>query len=265
MQVLEAIFRWIHVVAGIMWIGHLYFFNFVNGPFQGSIDGETKKKVNPELLPRALFWFRWGAAWTWGSGILLLALVFYHGWKGGLLFDAGIDVSTGAAVVMILVNLLAFLVYDVLVKQEFAKNLSTLFVVGLVLVAVIAACNTFVGGFGYRATVIHIGAMFGTIMAFNVWFRIWPAQQKIIAAVKAGTPPDANLVALAGTRSKHNTFLSVPLVWMMLNAHTVSFAGLLGIGGRAEAAFWTVVMTAIGWWFTTMFYRQSTKDSTKAF
>ena len=50
---------------------------------------ETKKKVNPELLPRALFWFRWGAAWTWGSGILLLALVFYHGWAGGNLFDAG--------------------------------------------------------------------------------------------------------------------------------------------------------------------------------
>src|SRR5215510_7285552 len=77
MQVLEALFRWIHVVAGIMWIGHLYFFNFVNGPFQGTLDGETKKKVNPELLPRALFWFRWGAAWTWASGVLLLGIVFY--------------------------------------------------------------------------------------------------------------------------------------------------------------------------------------------
>lgn len=265
MQVLEAIFRWIHVVAGIMWIGHLYFFNFVNVPFQGTLDGETKKKVNPELLPRALFWFRWGAAWTWGSGILLLALVFYHGWKGGLLFDSGVEVSSAAAGIMILVNLLAFLAYDVLVKQEFAKNLTTLFVVGLVLVAIIAGCNTYVGGFGYRATVIHIGAMFGTIMAFNVWFRIWPSQQKIIAAVKGGTPPDAALVALAGTRSKHNTFLSVPLVWMMINAHTTSFASILGIGGRGEAVLWTVVMTAIGWWFTTMFYRQSTKDSTKAF
>lgn len=260
MQVLEAIFRWIHVVAGIMWIGHLYFFNFVNVPFQGTLDGETKKKVNPELLPRALFWFRWGAAWTWGSGILLLALVFYHGWKGGLLFDSGLEVSSAAAGIMILVNLLAFLLYDVLVKQEFAKNLTTLFVVGLVLVAIIAACNVYVGGFGYRATVIHIGAMFGTIMAFNVWFRIWPAQQKIIAAVKAGTPPDASLVALAGTRSKHNTFLSVPLVWMMIDSHTTSFALLAGIPGW----IWTVIMTAIGWWFTTMFYRQSVKDSAKA-
>ena len=82
MPALEALFRWIHIVAGIMWIGHLYFFNFVNGPFQGTMDGETKKKVNPELMPRALFWFRWGAAWTWVSGLLLLMLVFYHGWNG---------------------------------------------------------------------------------------------------------------------------------------------------------------------------------------
>jgi uncharacterized membrane protein len=63
-EILNGPFRWIHILAGIVWIGMLYFFNFVNGPFQGTLDGETKKKVNPELLPRALFWFRWGAAWT---------------------------------------------------------------------------------------------------------------------------------------------------------------------------------------------------------
>jgi uncharacterized membrane protein len=260
MQVLEAIFRWIHVVAGIMWIGHLYFFNFVNGPFQGTMDGETKKKVNPELLPRALFWFRWGAAWTWASGFLLLALVFWHGWKGGNLFDTP-DASTPLAILMILVNLLGFLLYDQIVKLEFAKNLTTLFVVGVIVVAVVVLLDIYVGGFGYRGMVIHTGAMFGTIMAFNVWFRIWPAQQKIISAVKAGTPPDANLVALAGTRSKHNTYLSVPLVWMMIDAHTTQFALLVGIPGW----IWTVVMVAVGWWFCTMFYRQSTKDSTKAF
>jgi len=261
MQVLEAIFRWIHIVAGIMWIGHLYFFNFVNVPVQGKLDGDTKKKVNPELLPRALFWFRWGAAWTWVSGLLLLALVFWHGWKGGNLFDATTEVSTGAAIAMIAANLLAFLVYDVLVKQEFAKNLTTLFVIGLVLVAVMVLLDVYVGGFGYRGMVIHTGAMFGTIMAFNVWFRIWPAQKKIIAAVKAGTPPDASLVALAGGRSKHNTYLSVPLVWMMIEAHTTPFAALAGVPGWV----WVVIMTGIGWWFCSMFYRQSTKDSTAAY
>ena len=78
MQALEVLFRWIHVLAGVIWIGHLYFFNFVNVPFQGKIDGPTKKAVNPELLPRALCWFRWGAAWTWVTGVLLLVLVYYH-------------------------------------------------------------------------------------------------------------------------------------------------------------------------------------------
>jgi uncharacterized membrane protein len=59
---LEAIFRWLHVLAGIVWIGHLYFFNFVNGPFAAKIDAGTRKSVVPELMPRALYWFRWGAA-----------------------------------------------------------------------------------------------------------------------------------------------------------------------------------------------------------
>jgi len=61
---LEAIFRWLHVFAGIVWIGHLYFFNWVNGPLQAKLDGPTKKVVNPELMPRALYWFRWGAAYS---------------------------------------------------------------------------------------------------------------------------------------------------------------------------------------------------------
>ena len=82
---LESLFRWIHIVAGIIWIGLLYFFNFVNGPFAATMDGPTKQKVVPELMPRALFWFRWGAAWTWVTGVLLLLLVFYH---GGVTFEA---------------------------------------------------------------------------------------------------------------------------------------------------------------------------------
>jgi len=75
MDGLEAIFRWMHVFAGIIWIGHLYFFNWVNGPLAAKLDGPTKKIVVPELMPRALYWFRWGAAWTWVTGILLLGLI----------------------------------------------------------------------------------------------------------------------------------------------------------------------------------------------
>src|SRR5438046_8090101 len=73
------VFRWIHVVAGIAWIGHLYFFNFVNSQVAKTYDADSKKKVVPELMPRALYWFRWGAAWTWITGFLLLLIVYIYG------------------------------------------------------------------------------------------------------------------------------------------------------------------------------------------
>src|SRR6059036_3402304 len=75
---LQAIFRWFHVIAGITWIGHLYFFNFVNGPLQGKLDGPTKKLVNPQLMPRALFWFRWGAMITFIMGLTLFTLIYMY-------------------------------------------------------------------------------------------------------------------------------------------------------------------------------------------
>ena len=101
MEGMQFIFRWLHVFVGIIWIGHLYFFNFVNAPLAAKLDGPTKQKVVPELMPRALFWFRWGAAWTWITGVLLLLLVFYH---GGLAIET--DASWGAAAIaMIAVTL----------------------------------------------------------------------------------------------------------------------------------------------------------------
>ena len=70
--------RWLHVMAGIVWIGHLYFFNFVNVPLQGALDDATKKAVNPQLLPRALWWFRWGAMVTLLAGLVLFTLVYMY-------------------------------------------------------------------------------------------------------------------------------------------------------------------------------------------
>src|SRR5207244_6699852 len=90
---LNLVFRWIHVLAGILWIGHLYFFNFVNGQVAKTYDADSKKKVVPELMPRALYWFRWGAAYTWVTGILLLGLVYY---MGGLLLPPGSTMGVGA-------------------------------------------------------------------------------------------------------------------------------------------------------------------------
>ncbi|HSA60426.1 MAG TPA: urate hydroxylase PuuD [bacterium] len=217
MDVTQSIFRWIHVVAGVLWIGLLYFFNWVNGPFAATMDGETKKKVVPELLPRALFWFRWGAVWTWVTGILLLLLVFYH---GGATFASGVGSAVGY--VGLALVLAAPFLYEILTKLM--KKNEVLAVVGVGLIAALVYVMLTFLGYGFRGYAIHIGAMFGTIMAFNVWFRIWPAQKKIITAVKGGTPPDAALVAMAGSRSKHNTYLSVPLVLMMLNTHSTWMA-----------------------------------------
>jgi len=83
---LQSIFRWFHIFFGIVWIGHLYFFNFVNLPFQGGLDKELKPKVNPPLILRALFFFRWGAMWTFLFGLGLFALIYWP--RGGNLWDA---------------------------------------------------------------------------------------------------------------------------------------------------------------------------------
>ena len=255
MEILSALSRWIHVLAGIVWIGMLYFFNFVNGPFQGTQDGETKKKVNPELLPRALYFFRMGAAWTWVTGVILLMLVFYH---GGITFDP--DGTWGvAAYVLIAVTFLAPFVYDALHKSPLGKDPKTFGGIAFVLVAVVAFLMARWAGFSYRSYNIHLAVMFGTIMAWNVWFVIWPAQQKILRAVKDGTAPDAALVALAGARSRHNTYMSVPLVWGMLNAHTTYFAG--GNLGIPEAFAFVVflVVVLLGWHVVWHLYKRAAK------
>src|SRR3990170_3658855 len=108
-----------------------------------------------------------------------------------------------------------------------------------------------VGDFSYRAYVIHTGTMFGTIMAANVWMRIWPSQRKIIRAVKEGTAPDATLVALAGVRSRHNVYLSVPLVWTMINAHTAVPA--------AGSWIYLLAVVVVGWLVVSWIYSKAAK------
>ncbi len=240
MDLLSVLFRWLHIAAGIIWIGLLYFFNFVNAPFAGTMDGDTKRKVVPELMPRALYWFRWGAAYTWVTGVLMLLLVFYH---GGLMFegDRGWDIG---AIIMLVVTFGAFALYDVLAKSALAKDLKVFGAVGFVLIAVVTYLMINYGGYSYRAYVIHIGTMLGTIMAANVWMRIWPLQKKIITAVKEGTAPDPAVVALAGARSRHNTYMSVPLFWTMINMHTTVPA--------ANSWLYLLASVLVGW--LTVYY-----------
>lgn len=246
MNFFESIFRWFHVVFGILWIGLLYFFNWVNSGFAPTMDAETKKKVIPELMPRALFWFRWGAAFTWITGVLLALMVYYH---SGLLFDSG---HWGLMTfIMLAIVFFGVFVYDRLAKTAL-KDLQTLFIAGLVTVFIVLCLMDYVAGWSYRGYAIHLGTMFGTIMAFNVWFRIWPSQRTIITATKQGQAVDPAIVALAGLRSKHNTYMSVPLVFMMISQHATWAAGGLG-------PIWLTVMVAVGWAATYHIYDRAAK------
>ncbi len=256
MELIHPIFKWLHIIAGITWIGLLYFFNFINGHVAATMDADTKKKVVPELIPRTLYWFRWGAAWTWITGLVLLLVVFYH---GGLTFE---DVESGFgtnALVMIAVTFLGVFLYDALYKSGLASNVRVVTIISFVLIGVVVYLMKEWAGFSYRSVNIHLGALFGTNMAFNVWFRIWPAQQKIITAIKGGEAPDGDLVALAGLRSKHNTYMSVPLIWTMINQHTESLAG--GNFGITAGTNWLILMgiVALGWHIVFQLYKKSGK------
>ncbi|MFQ5670933.1 MAG: urate hydroxylase PuuD [Acidobacteriota bacterium] len=250
-QWLNLIFRWAHVIAGVVWIGHLYFFNFVNSQVAKTFDPESKKKVVPELMPRALYWFRWGAAYTWVTGILLLGVVYY---MGGALLDADSDMGVGLATGLGLgVLVVGFLVYDIIWKTPLKGSPFAGTVVSLVLLSAVAWwLSTLFSG---RATFIHIGALLGTSMAANVWMRIWPAQRKIIAAIAAGQAPDAALTSLAGMRSKHNTYMSVPLLLLMVSNHYPTLYG----HGKA----WLMAMAFIvaGFLLTWWFYRKAASEA----
>ncbi|HKA29035.1 MAG TPA: urate hydroxylase PuuD [Candidatus Binatia bacterium] len=245
-EILQALFRWIHVVAGIMWIGHLYFFNFVNGPFEGTLDGAAKKTVVPQLRPRALYWFRWGAAWTWVTGVLLVLLVYYHGQQ---MFPPGTPWTAGA-LLMVAITFLAFLVYDPIARS--VKDNRQMAGIGFVLLAIVILGYLYIGNYGYRATVIHTGTLLGTLMAANVWMRIWPAQKTIISAIRDGQATDPALVGMAGARSRHNTYMSVPLVWMMIAQHTTAFAGTM----LWVTWFWLLVAIAVAWAVVVQLYKK---------
>lgn len=214
-------FRWMHVVAGITWIGHLYFFNFVNSQVIPALDAETKRKVVPELLPRALYWFRWAALWTWVTGLMLLGLVYA---MGGALVEPDAAWSPGSATLLAFaVLLVGFMVYD-LSWQTPMKNLPLGgAVVSLIMLAVLARL---LGGiFTGRGMFIVVGALLGTCMVGNGWMRIWPCQKRIIRAIANGEKPDPQRVFTATIRSRHNTYMSVPLVFLMVSNHYPTFYG----------------------------------------
>ncbi len=233
---LNLILRWIHVFAGIMWVGTTYYFTWLDArlseeekasastgvPAQiwmvhsGGFYVVEKRKV-PDLVSRTLHWFRWEAGTTWLSGFALMVVIYYLG--GGALVDADVsDISVNAAVGLGVGLLIAgWIVYDLMMLSPLGRNEKLFAVVAYVMVVGVAYGLTRV--LSGRAAYIHVGALFGTIMAANVWMRILPAQKKMIAAINSGGKPDDSLSAQAKLRSKQNTFMAVPVVFLMISNH----------------------------------------------
>lgn len=254
-NVMQAVLRWGHVLAGILWIGHLYFFNFVNAHVAKALDGPTKKSVVPQLMPRALYWFRWGAFWTWVTGILLGGLIYYH---GKVVFE---DPSYGNPwlwlAIVLAILIVGFLLYNAIMKA--IKNVVVASTICLALLAGAYYLLAIVGKFSGRSLYLHVGVILGTMMAMNVWMVIWPAQRKIIAATAAGTPPDAALVTLAGLRSRQNTYMSVPLLFTMISNHYPTMYG----GQYRDVCMASVI--AIGFAIVWFLYKKSASAAASAY
>ena len=250
-EILDSVFRWLHVVAGVMWSGHLWFFNFVNGQLVKTYDADSKKKVVPELMPRALYWFRWGAFYTWVTGFLLIGVTYAMG--GYLMSGPDAPVGAGAATGIVLVAFFAaFFIYDVLWKSPLAKNEMAGAAVSFILFMAVITGVHFSGIYSARAQFIFAGGLLGTIMMMNVWMRIWPAQRKIIGGIKGTNPaPTPDVPAMAGLRSKHNTYMSVPLIFFMVSNH---FSTLIG-NDYNYALIGAVVL--VGWALAKFFYAKA--------
>ncbi|RHX87747.1 urate hydroxylase PuuD [Leptospira stimsonii] len=152
-QGLYFIFKWIHFLAGVAWIGLLWYINFVQGSFFAETDADTKKKATQQLVPRVLWWFRWGAMFTFLSGWTMIGISLYNG-----------------------------------------TTLSS----------------------GQWLAIILGGGLLGSLMWFNVWFVIWPAQKVVIAAAKGETAENPAPRAARGLlASRTNTLLSIPMLFLM--------------------------------------------------
>lgn len=239
---LQLAIRWIHVITGIAWIGTSFFFNWLDSNLAPSpsgkpgIEGELwmvhsggfyqveKMQLAPDQVPAVLHWFMWEAGFTWLSGILLLAVVYYLG-AALYLIDPGVAaIGPGAAIAIgIAVFVVGWPVYDALWQSPLAKQvwLTTAISFALLVGVSYGVSQLFSG----RGAFIHVGALLGTLMTANVFVRIIPAQRQLVAATKAGTAPDARLAANAKWRSVHNNYMTLPVVLIMISNHFPSSFG----------------------------------------
>jgi uncharacterized membrane protein len=226
--------RWFHVFAGILWVGQTYYFTWLDGQFhkaeKNATDGKpstvwmvhsggfyaVEKQKSLGVDPEFVRWFRWEALMTWLSGMILLFMVYYL--SSGLTDPDVAEISQGRGITIGLAVLAAgWLIYDRAVGSFLGKSEAVFATFAFLVTAAVSWGLLHV--FSARAAYLHVGALFGTIMTLNVWMRILPAQREIIAAAVSGATFDARLSAQAKLRSKHNTFMAVPVVFLMISNH----------------------------------------------
>ncbi|MEM9257903.1 MAG: urate hydroxylase PuuD [Pseudomonadota bacterium] len=235
---ISLIVRWMHVITGIAWIGASFYFiwldNSLEDPPQwkkdkgikgdlwavhgGGIYEVAKYHGAPEAMPTHLHWFKWEAYSTWLTGMVLLMVIYYLGAESYLIDRRVADLTQAQAVSLGI----AFLVgswgaYTLLCMSPLARSGWLLGVVLLVLGTALAWALTQL--FSGRGAYIHFGAIIGTIMVGNVFHVIMPGQRKLVAALEAGTAPDPSWGARAKLRSTHNTYLTLPLIFIMISNH----------------------------------------------
>ena len=231
-ELVRVLVRWLHFVGGITWIGLLYFFNLVNVPLQKTLDADTKKKVNPNLLLPALWFFRWGAFLTVLAGLAYYASFILAG-------DVNNANTIGGGHINIWVLLLEWLTYPiVLFLIEFAiikkipaviKNGYVFAIVMIVLVGFVSFgmlkffnAELTVGGSSFASNKtfsIGVGGAYGIVMLLNVWGIIWPANKRIIGALQGGPAAAPELARQAFIASRTNAWLSLPMLLFMGTSH----------------------------------------------
>jgi len=256
---LNVLVRWAHVIAAIMWIGDSFLFMWLDSHLTKELSKERDPEAVGELwmthsggfyevvklkslkaLPQQLFWFKWESYSTWITGFLLISIVYYGGGRA-MLVDATSTLSHAEAVGISLGCLVGGVVfYDLLCRTPLITNARVMGVVGLVVIVGVAFGLLQV--FSPRAVFLQVGAMLGTIMSSNVFFRIIPAQRHMIAATAASTPVDTSYGARAKQRSVHNHYLTLPVLFLMLSNH---FPTLYG-HAQSWAVLGLVAVTGVG-------------------
>src|SRR5262245_15263918 len=264
-ELLDVVFRWGHLIAGIMWIGNSMLFNWLDRNLikredrsrlsqgaiymvhSGAFYEVEKKLLEPGELPSELHWFKWQNFSTWATGISLLVVVYYMNGAAFLVDPSVRALTQWEAIGLSAGSLVAgWLIYDTLWRVlEKRPDVATVLSFALLFGAALLFTQVFSG----RAAYIQTGVLMGTVMTGNVWMRILPSQRSLIAATKAGKEQDAVLSIRAKQRSIHNNYMTFPLLFIMLSNHFPSTYGhhlrwgllvVVMVGGAGVRHFMTI-------------------------